>query len=905
MNFGICHARYYRQNLYKVTSEPTVLMDDRSRPSPSPGRRQGANQTRRGRNFGRGRGGAGGGRGGLGDRGRGSPAKASVEGSVDHAREFQSNGQEAYEKTLNTGLMPVSHDIGASEVKGILPSSDDMTVSSASTDTSQGTSILKEVMSLFQQHQPQQNPSIPQHMQHQFQQNPPLPQHMLYQSQQNPPLPQHIQRYQPGPNAFAHMGSQPPGSRHEPFPRLQGQQMNPALHHQPSESAFNAASRHDPLPNDPSILYHSHSEPPPPLRYLPLMQPAGQTTTHAPSHTSYNLPPASSPSHPPPGLTHALRGAQHQNAQANYRDANIYQQEGFSSLFSRSLVLDHDSRIHASAPRQNLHPERPQEHAHNPMDYRPPSSPSQPLSGPPVHHRSAAPPNLQAGHYPPSRQYPQHNGTQQQLHAQRQAQQPVHHGQQQAQEAEPPQVKEVKDVLVDGTCGKARSVRRLSPKALQVANAELEELCDKLIPSPSIFQVREEIRARIEQCVRKDFPEASVKLFGSSVTTLCGADGDLDLCLVLTPELLQHIVQESGIPVEPSDDEEEQAASQPANSPEHPSSFSSSSSSPAQPSASPNHETERPQRPPLREQNGWKPGGERPVHAQRRERTDSSTSQGERTERKKRPRHPRPRYLREIAVVVERMGKMLEKEFVEVLALPNARIPIVKFRDPVSRLNCDMGVNNILALKNSSLIRAYVDIDPRVRPLSFVVKYWAKQRKVNDPYRGTLSSYAYVLMLIQFLQTCSPPILPCLQKNTEGLSRDVVNGFDCTFHDPARFKGYGKHNTSTLAELLLDFLSFYGFDYDYRGSVVSVRVGGHLDKRYKEAAWAASGKKDNHWLSIEDPLEVSHDLGRICDKSALFYVRGEFMRAANTLSRGEGLKEVCKKYDKEWRGDSS
>jgi DNA polymerase sigma len=63
-----------------------------------------------------------------------------------------------------------------------------------------------------------------------------------------------------------------------------------------------------------------------------------------------------------------------------------------------------------------------------------------------------------------------------------------------------------------------------------------------------------------------------------------------------------------------------------------------------------------------------------------------------------------------------------------------------------------MGVNNHLALRNSRLIRDYSLIDDRLRQLAYFVKYWARRRKINDPYRGTLSSYCYVLMLINFLQ---------------------------------------------------------------------------------------------------------------------------------------------------------
>ena len=33
-----------------------------------------------------------------------------------------------------------------------------------------------------------------------------------------------------------------------------------------------------------------------------------------------------------------------------------------------------------------------------------------------------------------------------------------------------------------------------------------------------------------------------------------------------------------------------------------------------------------------------------------------------------------------------------------------------------------------------------------------------------DAFRKTLSSYAYILMLIYYLQQCQPPVLPVLQQ---------------------------------------------------------------------------------------------------------------------------------------------
>ena len=47
-------------------------------------------------------------------------------------------------------------------------------------------------------------------------------------------------------------------------------------------------------------------------------------------------------------------------------------------------------------------------------------------------------------------------------------------------------------------------------------------------------------------------------------------------------------------------------------------------------------------------------------------------------------------------------------------------------------LNCDINVNNTMALRNTRLCRNYVDLDPRVRPLLMIIKHWAKQRALND-----------------------------------------------------------------------------------------------------------------------------------------------------------------------------
>lgn len=164
--------------------------------------------------------------------------------------------------------------------------------------------------------------------------------------------------------------------------------------------------------------------------------------------------------------------------------------------------------------------------------------------------------------------------------------------------------------------------------------------------------------------------------------------------------------------------------------------------------------------------------------------------------------------------IVEKLAALLHPTFArDILALPKARVPIVKFVSEKTGLACDIGVNNFLACKNSELIRDYMNLDPRAREMCLIIKHWAKQRKINDPYRGTLSSYCYVMMVIHFLQNemhTSPPILPCLQTyrrneaTAEEIEKERIEGFDCWYYrDVEKLKGFGEANQQSLGELLV------------------------------------------------------------------------------------------------------
>ena len=81
----------------------------------------------------------------------------------------------------------------------------------------------------------------------------------------------------------------------------------------------------------------------------------------------------------------------------------------------------------------------------------------------------------------------------------------------------------------------------------------------------------------------------------------------------------------------------------------------------------------------------------------------------------------------------------------------------------------------------------HFSIDSRVKLLGYVVKEFAKKCDIGDASRGSLSSYAYILMLIYYLQQVKPPVVPVLQElydhGDPERPNKVVDGWNAWFYD--------------------------------------------------------------------------------------------------------------------------
>lgn len=232
--------------------------------------------------------------------------------------------------------------------------------------------------------------------------------------------------------------------------------------------------------------------------------------------------------------------------------------------------------------------------------------------------------------------------------------------------------------------------------------------------------------------------------------------------------------------------------------------------------------------------------------------------------------------------VLLKLAEILESDNLQnVQALTRARVPIVKLKDPATGISCDICINNVLAVVNTQLLHDYSKIDVRLRQLAFIVKHWAKSRGVNETYQGTLSSYAYVLMCIHFLQQRQPAILPCLQA-MERTYAVTVDDVECAYFDQVdKLSGFGSRNRESIAQLVWAFFNYWAYCHDYAHDVISIRTGGIISKGAKD--WTRRVGNDRHLICIEDPFETSHDLGRVVDRNSIRVLREEFERAAEIM----------------------
>ena len=226
-------------------------------------------------------------------------------------------------------------------------------------------------------------------------------------------------------------------------------------------------------------------------------------------------------------------------------------------------------------------------------------------------------------------------------------------------------------------------------------------------------------------------------------------------------------------------------------------------------------------------------------------------------------------------------------EFTLVEAIDRARVPILKLQHAASKLQCDVSIGNELAVRKTRLLHAYVQKDARAQSLCLIVKYWAKRRDLTFrvkkaaggiSFHGAFNSYAWVILVIHYLQTAtSPPVLPRLDPQT--LIADGVRGKGAL----TRKGRWISLNKQSLAELLLGFFAHYAaLPMDLSLCVATANY-------LPQPALTVPGFDR---FCIPDPLAPDEDLGCHLTPESLPVLRRELERARRELTSGTAWAEV-------------
>ena len=247
------------------------------------------------------------------------------------------------------------------------------------------------------------------------------------------------------------------------------------------------------------------------------------------------------------------------------------------------------------------------------------------------------------------------------------------------------------------------------------------------------------------------------------------------------------------------------------------------------------------------------------------------------------------------------IAKVLRGQGMEnVTAIPKARVPVVNFSDPRSGLNVDISVNNTLAIHNTDLLKSYANINEMVRNLILIVKHWAFHRDISNSYEGTLSSYSWSILCLNYL--ISEKIVPNLQEN--GTANVIeINGIEYDISFLSESKSELPKDIS-LSKLVCGFFDFYS-SWDWSTNVVSMKNGGLISREDKN--WeteeptsidllnAGKGKSrtGNYHLPIEDPLDHGHDLSRVLTADGELSVLNEILRTRSEIGNGTSWENIC------------
>ncbi|KAF9291669.1 hypothetical protein BGZ68_002991 [Mortierella alpina] len=222
----------------------------------------------------------------------------------------------------------------------------------------------------------------------------------------------------------------------------------------------------------------------------------------------------------------------------------------------------------------------------------------------------------------------------------------------------------------------------------------------------------------------------------------------------------------------------------------------------------------------------------------------------------------------------------------KVFAIADARVPIVTFWYRPWDISCDISINQELSIQNSKLVKTYEAIDPRMQTIWFSLKHLAKEYDILSAKDGFLSSYALTMMLITYLQTRTPPVLPRLQQQpVHKMPLEFIEGINCSFDPCWRPHGeVARRNKASSGDLLVGLLRYFGHQFDYATMEVNPRLGQfrpQVNNSGRGGTYHGGLKRGGFW--VMDPFLIDRNVAGMCRGHSVEIIKRAFQRMHQTV----------------------
>ncbi|CAE7622947.1 TUT4 [Symbiodinium pilosum] len=224
--------------------------------------------------------------------------------------------------------------------------------------------------------------------------------------------------------------------------------------------------------------------------------------------------------------------------------------------------------------------------------------------------------------------------------------------------------------------------------------------------------------------------------------------------------------------------------------------------------------------------------------------------------------------------------------FDNITKIFQASVPILKLTDRKDNMEVDFCINNELGVRNSLLLNTYCKYDHRVLQLGRVVKEWAKKHELVGTADGCLNSYAYMLLVVFFLQNVQPPVVP----NLQAMDCDPVPVSDRKWgaEDIWETKFFfdvdsipKSENEMSIGELLAHFFHFYTREFNWRQHAVCMRL--QKPGQYVDKYSLGLPINEDQWY-VEDPFDLKHNLAGKCSRASKKRIHDEMNNSLNMLT---------------------